>query len=123
MKLKLNKTESLKSKKAISLLFSKGKKEKKYPLKLILLPKEKVDFDTDNITQIVFSVPKRSHKKAVTRNLIKRRMREAYRLNKNLLSHSYFLFFIYYSKEILDFNNIETAIIELLTRVEKEDIS
>ncbi len=32
-----------------------------------------------------FSVPKRLHKRAVARNLLKRRMREAFRLNKEIL--------------------------------------
>jgi ribonuclease P protein component len=35
--------------------------------------------------QVAFSVSKRGFKLAVTRNLIKRRMREAYRKNKNTL--------------------------------------
>jgi ribonuclease P protein component len=35
--------------------------------------------------QVAFSVPKRGFKLAVTRNLIKRRMREAYRKNKKIL--------------------------------------
>lgn len=35
--------------------------------------------------QVAFSVSKRNFKLAVTRNLIKRRMRETYRLNKNVL--------------------------------------
>jgi ribonuclease P protein component len=35
--------------------------------------------------RVAFVVPKRLHKRAVKRNLLKRRMREAYRLNKMLL--------------------------------------
>jgi ribonuclease P protein component len=38
--------------------------------------------------QVVFSVSKRGFRLAVTRNLIKRRMREAYRKNKHLLYES-----------------------------------
>lgn len=34
------------------------------------------------ICKIMVSAPKRNHKKAVTRNLLKRRIRESYRLNK-----------------------------------------
>lgn len=35
--------------------------------------------------QVAFSVPKRSFKKAYQRNRLKRRMREAYRLQKHML--------------------------------------
>ena len=35
---------------------------------------------------VLISVPKRHHKRAVERNLLKRRMREAYCLNKQALS-------------------------------------
>jgi len=67
--------------------------------------------------QVVFSVPKRIHKKAVTRNLIKRRSREAYRLNK-LLIYSYLadvnqsisLAVIYTSRQVLPYADLEQAI-------------
>ena len=36
--------------------------------------------------QVMFSVPKKQFRKAVHRNLLKRRMREAFRLNKSILT-------------------------------------
>ena len=41
--------------------------------------------------QVIFSVPKRGFRLAVTRNLIKRRMREAYRKNKRILYEQLYL--------------------------------
>ena len=52
--------------------------------------------------QVVFSVSKKGFRLAVTRNLIKRRMREAYRKNKNIL-------YEHLSKE-----NIQVALIVIL---------
>ncbi len=61
--------------------------------------------------RIVVSVPKKCFRRAVKRNLLKRRIREAYRLNKNLLpvnaeKGGTDILFIYSSKDILDFNAV-----------------
>lgn len=69
--------------------------------------------------QILISVPKRNFKRAVDRNLLKRRIREAYRLNKELIEDSKPLSigFIYLSKQILTFHDIQDQLIRCLTRL------
>jgi ribonuclease P protein component len=101
------KNEKLKSKIAIGQLFTEGLSVKKYPIKLIFLPKEN---STETPTQAAFAVPKRSFKLAVKRNRIKRLMREAYRHQKpelfNKLTTSYNLLFLYLGKEELPYETV-----------------
>ena len=56
--------------------------------------------------RIMVSVPKRSFKRAVKRNLLKRRIREAYRLQKELLPPGHDVLFIYTPREVLPFGEI-----------------
>ncbi len=77
---RLFKGERLCSKKIISALFETGN--------VLHTPLFKVVWALTALpspfpAQVVFSVPKRGFKHAVTRNLIKRRLREAYRKNKS----------------------------------------
>lgn len=118
---KFSKHEKLKSKKAIDLLFSKGESINEPPVRLIFIQKE---VDTNIPANIGVVVPKKQIKLAVNRNLIKRRMREAYRLNNTELKESLRknnkalnMMFIYSNKQILDYVTIEDKIKVILTRL------
>ena len=75
---------------------------------------------------VMVSVPKRLHKRANVRNLLKRRMREAYRLNKEPLrelctQHHIRLSIglLYSSGEIADFNTIENAVRKIILTIQE----
>ncbi len=74
--------------------------------------------------KILVSVPKKNFKRAVKRNLLKRRIRECYRRNKELLelpqyTHVNFML-VYVSKDILDYSYMERKLKEVLERISKE---
>ena len=60
--------------------------------------------------RILVSVPKRAFKRAVRRNLLKRRIRESYRLQKEKLSPGVDLMLIYTAREVLPFADIHAAV-------------
>ena len=66
--------------------------------------------------RIMVSVSKRVFKRAVKRNLLKRRLRESYRTQKELLGGAgpMDLMFVYNSKEILDYQTIEQDVADIL---------
>ena len=74
-----NKFEKLKSRKQIELLFAQGKSISSFPVKVFYLL---VDNSPLHPVQVGVGVSARNFKKAVDRNTIKRRLREAYRLHK-----------------------------------------
>jgi ribonuclease P protein component len=77
-----NKTERLCSTKIISGLFENGNV---FHISLLKVLWAKSPVALPAPAQVAFSVSKRGFRLAVTRNLIKRRMREVYRKNKKLL--------------------------------------
>jgi ribonuclease P protein component len=112
MKFSLGVDKKLKSQKKIERLFTEGKRFQKFPLRAVFFyePSDKTEF------QIAVSVPKKLLKKASDRNLIKRRMREAFRLNQHRLNFPFKLevMFIYTTSEILEFSKIEKSMIVLI---------
>jgi len=73
------KTEKLKQKKDLDLLFSKGKWMTHGSLRIISI---KIEDTESPCPKVGVSVSKKFFKKAVHRNRIKRLLREVYRLNK-----------------------------------------
>jgi ribonuclease P protein component len=78
------KEERLCNKKLIDQLYHNGSSFLCYPFKVSwILSADPQPFPA----QVLFSVSKKRYKKAVDRNLVKRRLREAYRLNNNFYIH------------------------------------
>lgn len=78
----LHKAERLNRKKVIEKMFAGGSRSfSLFPLRVVWLPVEGLDAPVS----ILVSVSKRRFKRAVKRNRVKRRIREAYRLNKQPL--------------------------------------
>jgi ribonuclease P protein component len=108
-KLTLGKNERLKSRKQTELLFSEGKKFSLTPFRVYYLFNEL----TNPPLQFGVGVSNKNFKKAVDRNKIKRRVKEAYRLQKIILHEKVKekkgqlnVFFIYTGKEIPEFSQI-----------------
>lgn len=71
-------------------------------------------------SRIVVSVPKRSFKRAVKRNLLKRRLRESYRLQKDILGPGVDILFVYTSREVLSSGEIFADMTKVLQSVAVE---
>ncbi len=70
------------------------------------------------LNRIMVSVPKRNFKRAVRRNLLKRRMRESYRLQKQLLTTTgNDILFTYSAREVLPYGTISDAVGRVLVKI------
>ena len=113
-KLTFPKANKLKSSVAIQELFEKGLYIQVENIKILYLPNQ------NNTHQLAFTVPKRNFKLATDRNLIKRQMRESYRVNQliiNNLSIKQNIIFIYLSKNQSDFHKLHQNIKNILSQL------
>ena len=107
------KSERLVGRAAIDKVYSEGDEIFKYPLQIKYLEK-----DEGESCRFLVSVPKRLFKRAVDRNKLKRRIREAYRLNKHLIQGKKIdVACTYISKEIVNYSIIEKKLLHLLHRL------
>lgn len=124
MNLSFKKEERLKSRKVIGQMFKKGESFGQYPLRLIWVKREGNDGKFP--IQFAVSVPKKKFPKAVQRNHIKRKIREAYRLHKHKLyerleeqDQQYGWMILYVAKEKVSYAEIETSMKKVIPRFVK----
>ena len=111
----LPKSERLCGKKPVAALMERGKGGVAGCLRYRFLHREGSEADAP--ARILVSVPKRSFKRAVKRNLLKRRIRESYRLQKELLPAGIDIMFVYLPREVLPSADIYAAMTAVLTAV------
>lgn len=118
MKYSLPKSERLHAEKSIKELFEKGSSFFLYPFKVMFWVGEGLE---ESPNQVLFSVSKKKIKKATRRNYIKRRLKEAYRLNKSMLSPSGLLLgFIFVGEPTMSFGDLEPKMKQVLQRLPNE---
>ena len=120
----LPRSERLRSLKAIRRMFGEGRGGFVYPYRYIWIADKQEGVAEGRGIEVMFSVPKKFHKRANKRNLLKRRTREAYRLNREeLCKHisqagvEVNLAFIYSTKEVHSYKTIENAVQKILAQV------
>lgn len=122
----LSRSERLRGRKLTDRLFAEGNSGFVFPLRYFYLTEPFDGHETSTISMMV-SVPKRHFKRAVKRNLLKRRVREAFRLNKHILQERLpdgtriMVAFIYGHNEVAEFPKIQSSIRRILSDIDKKN--
>jgi len=122
---RLRKKERLCSKKQIGELFSDSNSFFVYPFRVIW---RLTDEEREYPVQFAISVGKKRIRRAVKRNYLKRRIKEAYRLNKHIITDdltgkSLDVMLVYMTNDIKEFSDIQPSMIKLLKKLKTEFIT
>lgn len=114
----LPRQERLRSLGAIRRLFAEGESGFVFPFRYVWYAEP----DEEPSVEVLFSTPKRYHKRANKRNLVRRRTKEAYRLQKQTLtlhvgSRNVDVALIYSSAEVLPSTKINHAVRRILETI------
>lgn len=99
---------------SVNTIYSSGKKIQSYPYRMYIL-----ESGTEGSGEIIVSVPKKLFKRAVKRNLLRRRTKEAFRRLKDsfpALSGKHILL-VYISSEVLDYDAITDGLRNTLEKI------
>lgn len=111
----LPKKERLCGKTGISKLLTNGKHGNIPGFRFCYFTENQLDYN-----RIMVSVPKKLFKRAVKRNLLKRRIRESWRLQKETLNATGVdILFTYATKDILEFEDIKAAVAKIIEKINK----
>ncbi|MBE0663436.1 MAG: ribonuclease P protein component [Bacteroidales bacterium] len=123
---KFTRSERLRSQTLIQSLFTQGRSFYVSPFKVVWMATETVDSPP---AQILISIPKKTFKHAVTRNLLRRRIREIYRKNKSdfyqqlvQMNRNCLFALIYTGREVMASSVLEPKIIITLQRLIQENV-
>jgi len=111
---KFGQNERLKRKGQFDYLMRNGKRLNHAPFRVVYILSNESES-----TQIAISVSKKFFKHAVDRNKIKRRVQNAYRLNKIEFKNNskYLILFIFQNSTISSYQIIEASIIAILNKI------
>lgn len=120
---KLTQPERLCGKTKIDSLFASGNSFIVYPYRVVYL----LHRNTERVPVSMFvSVPKKKFKRAVKRNLIRRRIKEAYRLNKQILTeplqtrnNALDMAILFLDKEIPEYHTLEKKLKDMLLKLKE----
>lgn len=113
----LPRNERLRSLGAVRRLFDSGESGFIFPFRYVWFAEP----DAERSVEVLFTVPKKFHKRANKRNLLRRRTKEAYRLQKQILAEgtaqNIDIALIYSSKEELSAKSISHAVRRILETI------
>ena len=111
----LPKKERLCGKTGISKLLANGKHGNIPGFRFCFHAKNGLEYN-----RVMVSVPKKLFKRAVKRNLLKRRIRESWRLQKETLNATGVdILFTYSTKEVMEFDKIKSSVEGIIAKVNK----